>query len=152
MKKRRFIRGFFIALLTLCVAAWVASYLQGLRIEYVGNGWYTALIGGGRFGLLLTLGNGTPATGPGVRPGWEIVANLDYRNYWLMWDGTADVHGLGFAYFHHKALWRISMPLWFPTLLSAALLVLVWRKTRPQYNGKGFPIEPTANANDSTAR
>jgi hypothetical protein len=29
---------------------------------------------------------------------------------------------------------------------SATLLWLVWRKTRPKYNGKGFPIEPTSKA------
>ena len=33
------------------------------------------------------------------------------------------------------------VPLYFPTLLSALLLWLVWRKTRPKYNGKGFPVE-----------
>jgi len=36
---------------------------------------------------------------------------------------------------------RIGIPFWFPTTISAALLRLVWRKTRPPAKGRAFPVE-----------
>jgi hypothetical protein len=33
------------------------------------------------------------------------------------------------------------IPLWLPTILSAGFLGLVWRKTRPKFSGKGFPVQ-----------
>jgi hypothetical protein len=53
-------------------------------------------------------------------------------------------HLLGFAWDAHAGpdRWHyIMIPLWFPPLLSALLLWLVWRKTRPKSSGKGFPVE-----------
>jgi hypothetical protein len=35
----------------------------------------------------------------------------------------------------------IVFPLWLPTLVLLGLNWFVWRKTRPTYNGKGFPVE-----------
>jgi hypothetical protein len=53
-------------------------------------------------------------------------------------------HLLGFAYRPRtgpNVMRYMMIPLWFPTTLAAALLCLVWPKTRPKYSGKGFPVE-----------
>ena len=35
----------------------------------------------------------------------------------------------------------ICFPMWLPASLTSLLLLLVWRKSRPKYRGKGFPVE-----------
>jgi hypothetical protein len=52
-------------------------------------------------------------------------------------------HFIGFAYDPKKEALEtmVLIPLWFPTLLFALLLWLVWRKTRGKGPGRGFPVE-----------
>ena len=67
----------------------------------------------------------------------------------------------GFAYnvvpmFGGEERYYVLIPLWFPTILSAALLWFVWRKTRKKGTSGAFPVEPapareqSANRNPST--
>lgn len=70
-----------------------------------------------------------PARRPNYSPGY--------------WKVRFDILGLSdrSAAMNHDRL--IVVPLYFPTLLSALLLLLIWRMTRPRNIGKGFPIEPS---------
>ena len=125
MLRRSIIRGLAIALLTLCVTAWVGSYCRIISLDHgLSPDRIVMEINRGRFVLdwsaLFLSGN------------WQVtVGETDVNPQ----PGLLGFFLCGVGFF---------MPLWFPTTLSAGLLWLVWRKTRPKYTGKGFPVEPAA--------
>jgi hypothetical protein len=54
----------------------------------------------------------------------------------------ADVRGcLGFYEKFERDEKFVAIPFWFLTTISAALLWLVWRKTRLPVKGRAFPVE-----------
>jgi hypothetical protein len=145
MVGRRIIRGLGIALLTLCVAAWVGSYFGFSYVRYVSNTrcWWSSLDGGGLDLIYEYHGTDGPR-------GW-LAEYGPYPATWLSakqqrHDSIA-YHLLGFAWQPRTGPdgWQYMLiPLWFPTTLAAGFLWLAWRKTRPKYNGKGFPVEVDA--------
>jgi hypothetical protein len=144
---RCIIRGMGIALLTLCVTAWVGSYIGYFSVCYgrKPHYWSASPAGGS-----LSLGDFYGGRGPGGFNGW-------YATYYGRYDAQARLrdqrfydatpyHLLGFAWQPRilpDDLQFVMIPLWFPTLLSALVLWLVWCKTRSKDSGKGFPVEVT---------
>jgi hypothetical protein len=141
MIRRWLIRGLALTLLTLCVVAWAASYWQCVQTTVYAAGsrvYVTCQVEAGT--ILIVEFVGVPAR----RWNWSwqrFAVNL--KGVQSVYNGI-EYHGAGFAYYPSTATWPetgLMFPLWFPTLLSALLLWLVWRKTRPAYNGQGFPVE-----------
>ena len=146
MFRCRLIRGFALLLLTLCVVAWLGSYWRHATVCYAVKGVTRQLF---------------------IQSGYLIFTNevidVPQRSRWVWKLESADTKGThesyviiehhiaGFAYWYQDMRWDgpawcIWAPFWFPTFLSTLLLWFVWRKTHSKYNGKGFPIEPTAKA------
>jgi hypothetical protein len=59
-----------------------------------------------------------------------FVVLEDIHRRWLGFSGRVD-----------NDQWAVAIPFYFPTTISAALLWLVWRKTRPAVKGRAFPVE-----------
>jgi hypothetical protein len=146
MLRRWIIRSLALAIFALCVTAWMGSYFGYIHISYDGktHSWYVPLVDG-------ELESFDSHYNLSPRHGWDIAFGLHQEKmrfqmqleYWI-----TPFHRLGFAWQPPTGPYdarRIMIPLWFPTTLSAAILYLLWRKTRPQYNAKGFPVEPAAN-------
>jgi hypothetical protein len=143
MFRRWLIRGTALTLLALCVVAWAASYLTTVWVEYDSPmwGWSWSLESGtlrandvrSLDGKMLQLG------AHGWSAGWREANQL-------MADPPPFLYRLGgFGYwsqslteYGHRS---VCAPVWLPTLLSAVLLWLIWRKTRPAHSGRGFPVE-----------
>jgi hypothetical protein len=137
MVRRWLIRGLALALLTLCVVVWVGSYFASLSMSLGPRGWrIDPWIDSGSAGCedMYNPRYGTIEPYWKIRPPDFMSIEQDYSD--------ATHHVAGFAYHRFSTgLRRIIFPIWFPTLLSALLLWLVWRKTRPACNGRGFPVE-----------
>ncbi len=128
MLRRWLIRSLVLTLLTLCVVAWVGSYWRSALVVHTGvKEKYSASLGGG---LLWLEQHDTP---PISNQGWYL-GSLPRR---VPWDWKLNL----FENARGPDYVGIFVPLWFPTILSAGCLWLVWRKTRPKYSGKGFPVE-----------
>jgi hypothetical protein len=142
MVRRWLIRGLALTLLTLCVGAWAGSYFEYEAIDYEGatRCGFTLLEAGE---LQLFFGD----YAPWAQQGWDVWhgrCDSKLRAEILSLYKSTQYHLLGFAWQPRRPTergQRVMIPLWFPTLLSALLLWLVWRKTRPAYNGRGFPVE-----------
>jgi len=141
MKFRWLIRGFAIALLTLCLSCWGWSYLHSVNIEYDvllrRHYWLKTHIGGIHFGFAdhLTFSRGWRFTHHGA---FLLPEDPSYARLWGMPSGK---RFLGFYY--DRGIGGhlfIAIPFWFPSLLSAGLLWFAWRKTRPKM-WRGFPVE-----------
>ena len=126
MIRRWLIRSLALTLLTLCVVAGVGSYWRSVVVSYhAGLDCIVEImsIESRRFGL-------SWSNWPPIQR-WEVG----------FWETGAWPRGpVRFMGFHVNER-GITIPLWFPTLLSALLLWRVWRKTRPKFNGRGFPVE-----------
>lgn len=146
MMRRWLIRGLALTLLTLCALAWVGSYFQRAYIQYAGQNCYYLDVESGTIRFSLS----DDGFGAG-RWDWNYLSPWKYLSpYRQQFQGAyqrAKYHFAGFAFsrYHITPLflsgWFMDVPLYFPTLLSTLLLWLVWRKTRPKYNGRGFPVE-----------
>ncbi len=143
MMRRWIIRGLALALLTLCVVAWVGSYCRPLYIEQnVGGRSKSFFWAEGRVGYFFNSG----LMGPW--PGWKSLFDRGLigfdSSFWFTWDSQGSWHILGFCSGGTKDRWWCTIPLWFPAVVVALvpMLWLVWRKTRSKYNGRGFPVEP----------
>lgn len=144
MTRRWLIRSLFIALAMTCVLVWVASYWRGVYAHYVGESDYRAECQRGR-AVFEYLGRSKQPLYI-----WRIT-DFDPSPY-VAWpyDRLADYAYFGFSYRHGRQLTNppafdpaiVTIPLWFPTLLSSGLLWLAWRKTRPK--PRGFPVEVAA--------
>jgi len=144
------IRSLALTLLTLCVVVCVGSYWRWTGIRRVGDNKILREIRNtdivdlecGRIGYSHLYPPSTPFHW------WEFEYGSYISNPWSGWDSTAIFHGIGFAFGQNGLGWFVTIPLYFPTLLSALLLSVVWRKTKPKV--MGFPIEPTAITSPST--
>jgi hypothetical protein len=136
------IRGMGIALLALCVTAWVGSYFKCVSVSYGSktDRWTLDLVAGE------SAFSGIRAA---VSRGWTVEHGQyypDQRDRMRAVYKIIPYHALGFAWEPsrgfgiHPSVW---IPLWFPSLVFALLLWFVWRKTRLKYSGKGFPVEVT---------
>jgi len=144
MKRRWIIRSFFIALLGLCVSAWIATFYRTLSAVY--NDIPTVSIGSTRGNLwMFYFSMPSPSHSHGL-----FLSILPFgmdRTYY-----EDDLHHLiGFAWGSLNVMLPpdtpakvLRIPFWFPTALSAGLLWFVWRKTRPKADGRAFPVELAA--------
>ena len=140
--KRWIIRSFFIALLLLFVGGWVVSYRSGYGLRYINHNIWIMEGNWGKVNLEW-LGDSS-IYGKGWRFGQVIPSSSDS----ILFAGrskTGDYETfnhryiLGFSIIStHDEMW-LTIPFWFPTTISAAVLWLVWRKTRPR--PRGFPVE-----------
>ena len=132
---RWLIRGVALALLLLCVAGWVGSYVYGVGFSRVERSYWEC--------LCLWGGKVVAERSPALSINWA-------DRPWGFWgrgyerEFTSSTYGsrfLGFTVFAPGNRWVIEVPFWFPTVLGALGLVWVWRKTRPRAEGRGFPVE-----------
>ena len=139
LMKRCIIRSFFIGLLLLCVGGWVTSFWRAVVVVRISSTDDRIMeCNSGRIAFIFTHAKNTrfPAsdqrcvlvTGPAGKLG-EFVGRKFLGFVWLneSQDEVDITSGM--------------IPFWFPTLLSAVLLWLVWRWTRPKLKGLAFPIE-----------
>jgi hypothetical protein len=130
---RRFFQWLTLALLALCIVTWAGSYW---RCPYVGYNSKT---------------RSTAVRIECGRLGFDVIEENNYRNDWYAvvlqaedwsyWDQhMVNFKFLGFT-FKHDVFLGFTVPLWFPTALSAALVFFLWRKRR--HKPTGFPLEAT---------
>ena len=139
--KRRIILSFFIGLLLLFVGEWVGSYKCWLEIDFqYSNQWNVGCFRG-KVNLLwidkLSFIHSLYKQGVYVHagPAPALIDGEAYSSYY------GAFHYMGFSIMNEDAVKYFAVPFWFPTTLSAALLLLVWRKTRPMGKGRAFPVE-----------
>jgi hypothetical protein len=142
MVGRWIVRGLALTLLVMCVAAWVGSYweagiverdlrdgirylvLEGGAVTYVGD-------------ALFIEANDTVA--------WKWRSRRTDMGLLSAVYSRLDWRFAGFAagrYPVPEGHRIVVVPLWCVVLPAAGLLWWVWRKTRPRFNGRGFPVEP----------
>jgi hypothetical protein len=153
MIRRWFIRGLALSLLTLCVVAWVLSHFQGVGVARFGcrHPQRLELECGTISYYLDTSSNLLPNGADWVWLHWRAdPQRMDYLYR------IADIRCLGFAYRPTPAWaqsWVVFIPFWCPTVIFSLLVWLGWRKTRPKYSGKAFPVEvPPAKTEASKPR
>jgi hypothetical protein len=134
MVRRWVIRGVATVLLTLCVGAWVGSYMRSIPIYDDGRG-YIACLDGGEFDF------GWLDQRPSARNGWVPNPDRNSQEAFIQVVKPSEYHFVIGTVYCDATSYSLTVPLWFPTLLSSLLLWLVWRKTRPKYGGRGFPVE-----------
>ena len=148
MVRRWLIRSLALTLLTLCVVAWVGSYFESMMVTFGGNTrlWCSSLRGGE---LDLTYQNQSPIPFSGWAVEFDQCDGVDRAVTRATYEAMPH-QLLGFAWRPHKEYWvDLMIPLWFPTMLAAGLFWLIWRKTRPKYSGRAFPVEPAEIPVDS---
>ena len=149
MFRRWLIRSFLIGLCVICIGAWVGSYWRSLEVVWGNNipGHWIVILGlsNGMTVFYLDRASGLPP------PGWFCYYALstpsspvDLARFFAGSYACAPFHLLGFSY--HPAQKCVTIPLWFPTLLSASLLWFAGRKTKRKPIGGAFPIEPLAKS------
>ena|ERR1035437_4023277 len=136
--KRWIIRSLFVGLLLLFVGGWVESYQYEFGITYVKETSWTLEGKLGRINLKWYDGNWDFWD-----KGWffgfcPAEERIGFREY-ILSDNRHDF--LGFVMQGVEGEKWAGIPFWFPTTLSAALLMLVWRQTRPPVKGRAFPVE-----------
>jgi hypothetical protein len=143
---RCLIRTLCLALLALCLAAWVGSSWCYPKVVYAGKVWPEKQNSYNEVSLLAGrihfLRRGDTRTG--MPPEWHAFFDgfrPSDRPVWKNWDSFSNFHFLGFSYFHDVTVYVVTIPLYFPPLLTTLLLFLLWRKTRRKYNARGFPVE-----------
>ncbi len=148
MFSRRYIRGFCLALLLLCLSGWVWSAWGFATIAYAHAGYFvqcSTVSGTVNIGLAREHSN----------HGWfGQVAFPKDASFWPHLRpnrGTLFCHG-GFRVCHDTTpwwdsggtrhtmeFWTLHVPYWFLVLVCSGLLILAWRKTRPK--PAAFPVE-----------
>jgi len=141
MTRRWLIRCLCLLPLTFCALGWVWSEWHGEAVcyGYLDRHWVKC---GASFGRVwLDWGQDGPAR---FHPG-----GLSYESWSPepIFDGPfgGEMAWLGFRFGHLEVrsyIWRrVTVPYWFPLLLSALLPLLAWRTTRPRPHPQGFPVE-----------
>ena len=164
--KRWIIRSFFIGLLLLFVGGWVGSYRYSWLIAHQNQdlvsipGYEYVSVLGVRCNwgkIQLTYWHADPASQPNLYPtffegdGWLVHAESSHPLLDSAFVGQFNSdYFLGFfielnhpdypAFYSLQGNYA-AIPFWFPTTISAAFLLLVWRKTRPNVKGRAFPVE-----------
>jgi hypothetical protein len=137
MTRRRFLRATSLTLLILCLAAWGWSYFDSFGVGYELNSspWLFS-VNRGRIAALQLKGWGSD-DGSHLRfvrqPAFANAALWGERNL------------LGFTWFADSTVFQASSPMWFPTLLLAALTWWTWRKPGAK-SGRGFAIDSASEA------
>jgi hypothetical protein len=139
MIRRLIVRGLAVTLLAVCVVAWVGSYFRWGKIRrFQGlDMWHLEVCNGVvHFGDIYML-DAMPVV-------WDWRMRQPDRDVVRMWYSGCDFGGAGFAYVRMKGIstmGRVVVPLWFPTVLAAGAVCLLWRRTRGPGEGSGFPVE-----------
>ena len=145
MVRRWIIRGLFMLPVLLCVGGWVWSGFYQAGIWY----WHAEK------GLAVCTESGIVEVDVGT---WN--GKLTGRHYYVDRYPNARLYPLdshhrflGFGCYQldtdvgidkspSPLLWGVSIPYWFLVFISAVLLWLVWRKTRPKPDPRtAFPVE-----------
>jgi len=141
MTRRWLIRSIFMLPILLCMVGWGWSESHGVAVVYVHRRLHFVECGTGSGRIWLFWVQADALRSP---PG-----ELSYRS----WRGPVahpvlpgEMAWLGFRFSHIEVVsYRertVAVPYWFPLLLSALLLLLAWRTTRPHPGGaQGFPVE-----------
>jgi len=130
MIRRWLIRCLCLLPLTLCAAGWAWSITHYGWVSYCGtNRWMQAGTDGG----VVTVGSGQDTGWRGR--GLSAITGANPRRFWPLpaWRGF-DFLRSGDGVF-------LVVPYWLLLLLSALVLGLGWRGTRPRQLGPGFPVE-----------
>jgi hypothetical protein len=136
MFRRWFIRSLALALLTLCVTAWVGSYWRLIEMERWDR---HRIICQGQWGEICLYCEDKRRTAP-LEVTWRCYSSEPLLIQAIY--GSTPHHFAGFAFERFSGnYWHVFIPLWFPTLVSALLLWFVWRKTRAKVVGGAFPVE-----------
>lgn len=146
MLRRWIIRSLSLTLVLFVLTAWVASYWDTATLVH-----YTPMgpDGSGQNGFLVIRTGHISflREGPLLSADWHAgLTSNTFTHWWVpqfldYYFADAKYRFLGF-YFDIGITQFVSLPLWFPTLLSAGLLWLIWRKTKPNPPGRAFPIDP----------
>jgi hypothetical protein len=138
MHRRWLIRLPFLLALAFFAAVWVISHFGRFSLYKYSGGHIWEL--GAVEGLVFSGESG-------LYPLLDSPPRIQFVRGWKARQLFPDPPTLGFycgRWPRFSDSFGIAFPLWLPTLLSALLLWLVWRKTRPKLAGNAFPIEPTA--------
>jgi hypothetical protein len=142
------IRSLTLSLVLCCLTAWVASvWVTAILVHYVA-------VGGGA-----TAQNGFLAIrtgqisflreGPLLSANWQAgLTGNTFTSWWVPgclneYYAASTVRFLGF-YFRNGSSLFVSIPLWFPTIVTGLLLWWAWRSTRGHAATGAFPVENSA--------
>ena len=131
----------FLAMLPflICVTGWGLSFLSDSELScfYRGHGG----------GVISTSGYLTIIVGRAYGLPWYSSFRWHPFEFYKERTTFSEYHrvslGSGYAHQINKPddILILAIPYWFPTTIIAALLWLVWRKTRPPVKGRAFPVE-----------
>jgi hypothetical protein len=145
MARHSIIRGLMLAMVLLCVAAWVGSYARMFGVTYQDRWLRSDPITLRVFGGYIEYSHMPLMIFQGQVPrssSWQWVFQTVDITKFQRYLRSFRFHFAGFAFVLNDRGHSLAIPFYFPTILSALLLLFVWRKTKPTYNGKGFPVEP----------
>jgi len=147
MVRRWLIRGLFMLLCILCVAAWVGSYFESAYVQYIGGERMVA-VRAECDSLFLSVSND-----PGyVTNKWDSGLAPAEHSLIQAWYRDTDFHSMGFAYrriLGATPAWQVWVPLWFPAFLCGLLTWFAWRKARVKRVGGAFPVEFAKGSGDA---
>jgi hypothetical protein len=140
MSRPWLIRSLFTLPLLLCLAGWAWSARDFAYITYRND---VGLLGCASSSGVVAVALGWDSMMPA---GWHCeVSPQDHPHAWPKYDPNFDFSFLGFGLAHNMAMathgYLLCAPYWFLLLVFSALLLLVWRKTRPAKPGGAFPVE-----------
>lgn len=133
MVKRWSLRCFFLSLLLLCVGGWAISHAHPFSVDNwrPSTGGYAVHWETGAAGGYIDLLYSHMSGGDEVSD-WHLERRL------LGFSVEADHEATGLAWL------AVYVPFWFPSILSALALFVVWRKTAKRKLGRPFPVEMAA--------
>ena len=141
MRRRWFFRVTSLTLLLLCLGAWGWSLRYTVTIQYVDERETGLQLQEGR----LRFYQMTKGLFP--EPQGLSYSHGEYLDYRVEFETSLPETPPGGFQLHHSesnlkksGLMFLGVPLWFPTLLLAALTWWTWRKTRGK-DGRGFAME-----------
>ncbi len=123
-----------MAVVVLCVAAWVVSCWKEMSVCHYGK-----IISGGlgfKQGRMWCQLSGKDPYIPNV--GWQFYSFGSDPDAWSNAAKNAKFFAIGFAYYPSGT---VTVPFWFLSVVFAAPLFFLWRKTRSRGGGKAFPVE-----------
>jgi hypothetical protein len=163
MFRRWIIRTLFIGLLLVCMVGWGGSYRYHCDLIHHGRNSWNVLLNWGKVNLLWD-GSGddlyehagwTAAVGPADSSVTYLLFPHFETETWVPNPASeeapigdvvllnhSEIHALlGFILVTGPKNVSLSIPCYFLTSLSTALLWFAWRRTRPKEKGRAFPVE-----------
>ena len=119
-------------LLLACVAGWILSLQRNIILGHEGTVWRAVFLQSGKFGVVRNR-NAIDS------PRWSYKNYAAVPTFWADHRTTTTHQGLGFFWDNVRGLWLCGIPFWFPTSLSALLLIFAWRRSRKRAPG-AFPV------------